>query len=142
MSFICATTNDNYRGKVRSYLAPTITVSGKANNGKSLEANLSTDKTSFVAGVLADQVPLPATSGSSPALISTSPSATSTPAKATKFILPGKTLGIFPVGLVITSVWTLLFLGTVCLGTIDRIRFREAYRRRMKRETGKDVARI
>jgi hypothetical protein len=50
------------------------------------------------------------------------------------FVMPGRNLGIFPVGLVITSVWTALFLVTIGVGTVDRVRFREAYRRRMKRE--------
>ena len=50
------------------------------------------------------------------------------------FVLPGKTLGIFPVGFVITGVWALLFVATVGAGTVDRVRFREAYRRRVKRE--------
>ncbi len=58
------------------------------------------------------------------------------------FVMPGRTLSIFPVGLIITSVWTVMFLVTVSVGTVDRVRFREAYRRRMKRELGQATRRI
>ncbi len=53
-------------------------------------------------------------------------------AAAIPFVLPGTRPGIFPTGLIITSVWTFLFVGTVGYGTFGRIRFRESYRRRIK----------
>ena len=53
---------------------------------------------------------------------------------ATPFQLPGTNLAFFPVGLVVTMVWTGSFILAVGLGTIGRIQFREQYRRRVKRE--------
>ena len=54
-------------------------------------------------------------------------------AKAVAFTLPGTTLGIFPVGLIITSVWASLFIGAVGYGTWERIQFREQFRQRKVR---------
>ena len=41
--------------------------------------------------------------------------------KAAMFTIPGKTLGIFPTGLIVTGSWAVLFIGTITLGTIGRI---------------------
>lgn len=88
-------------------------------------ANLSANGTSFVNGALA---PSPESSAGT----------TADPG----FVMPGRKLGIFPVGLIITSVWTAMFLITISVGTVDRVRFREAYRRRMKRELSLGVRTI
>ena len=58
------------------------------------------------------------------------------------FVMPGRKLGIFPVGLIITSAWTAIFLITISVGTVDRVRFRDAYRRRVKRELSLGVRTI
>lgn len=53
-------------------------------------------------------------------------------AKATPFVLPGTTLGIFPLGLIITCIWTGLFVFAVGYGTIERVQFRNHFRRRLQ----------
>ncbi|KAL8967393.1 MAG: hypothetical protein Q9183_002938 [Haloplaca sp. 2 TL-2023] len=110
--------------KVHTLLTPRIALTGTDPNGKSVTTMLSSSDASFVNGMFA----LPgvtSTSGNNDATASAA-------AKAATFVLPGRTLGIFPVGLIITSVWTMLFVATVGYGTVERIRFREAYRRRIK----------
>lgn len=52
-------------------------------------------------------------------------------AKASIFVLPGTTLGIFPIGLIVTASWALLFILTFGLGTIGRMRYRSLYRSRL-----------
>jgi hypothetical protein len=54
--------------------------------------------------------------------------------KPTPFIVPGLSIQVFPVGLIITSTWMLLFFLTVGLGTLGRIQFREQYRKEMKEQ--------
>jgi hypothetical protein len=49
---------------------------------------------------------------------------------STKFILPGTTFGIFPVGLIVTSVWMVLFCVAFGAGTLGRLRHRKVYRAR------------
>lgn len=46
------------------------------------------------------------------------------------FVLPGTTFGIFPTGLIVTSIWTLFFLATFGLGTWGRMRSRNLFRKR------------
>ena len=68
----------------------------------------------FTTGVFAGQE----ASGAAAAAPSAAAAAAS---KAAKFTIPGKTLGIFPTGLIVTGSWAVLFIGTVTLGTIGRI---------------------
>ncbi|KAL9027640.1 MAG: hypothetical protein Q9196_003868 [Gyalolechia fulgens] len=109
--------------KAQGVLVPRIALSASDKNGKVITTVLSSDEASFVNGVFADSVKT-STSAGIPA--------SSAAANAGTFVLPGRTLGIFPVGLIITGTWTLLFVVTVGYGTVERIRFREAYRRRVK----------
>jgi hypothetical protein len=49
---------------------------------------------------------------------------------SSQFILPGTTFGIFPVGLIVTTAWMLLFFLAFGLGTLGRIRHRRVFRAR------------
>ncbi|KAL8754597.1 MAG: hypothetical protein Q9199_004234 [Rusavskia elegans] len=109
--------------KLHSLLIPSIALSGTDKSGKVITTELSSNEASFVNGIFANQTKTSTSTGAS---------ASSAAAKAATFVLPGQTLGIFPTGLIITSSWTLLFVLTVGYGTMERIRFREAYRRRVK----------
>ena len=53
------------------------------------------------------------------------------------FVLPGTTLAIFPTGLLITSLWSLIGISFFTWGTIGRFQFREQYRRRKNRVIGR-----
>ena len=44
------------------------------------------------------------------------------------FTMPGKTLGIFPIGGIITGAWIILFVTAFGLGTIGRMTARKKYR--------------
>ena len=66
------------------------------------------------------------------AITATKPaSAQAAVAKASVFVLPGTTLGIFPIGLVVTGSWAVLFILTFGLGTVGRMRYRSLYRSRL-----------
>lgn len=120
----CLLTSAVYSTSARGLLMPTITLSGTTTDDKPVNTEVSSRDASFVQGAFADDQTKASSSSSGP-----NPSGT-----VTRFVLPGKTLAIFPVGFVITGVWALLFVAVVGAGTVDRIRFREAYRRRVKRE--------
>ena len=47
------------------------------------------------------------------------------------FVLPGTTFGIFPLGLIVTGAWTVLFFLAFGLGTLGRMRHRDIYRKRV-----------
>jgi hypothetical protein len=46
------------------------------------------------------------------------------------FVLPGTQILIFPIGLIITSVWLLLGVSAYGYGTIQRMSYADTYRRR------------
>lgn len=104
-----------------SLLTPMIILSGAEQDGTLVDTRLSTEDASFVNGVFAHT----GTGG-----LGTSESTAET--KGNEFTLPGTTLVGFPVGLVITSVWAVLYLMTMGYGTISRYEARESYRRRVK----------
>jgi hypothetical protein len=106
---------------MRDVLSPNLKLAGMSRDGTTLSTNISSSEAPFINGFFAKKQ------------VATEPVATdaaATTPSPTPFVLPGMTLGIFPVGLVITSVWALLFMGAVGFGTLGRIRFRDSYRRR------------
>ncbi|KAF2279297.1 uncharacterized protein EI97DRAFT_171922 [Westerdykella ornata] len=107
-------------------LIPMIELSSRSR--PDLKAGLTSQDASFVNGVFAAQGPTVTDEAAAAA------SASALVATAVPFVLPGTALAFFPVGLVITCVWTALFLLSVGLGTVGRMQFREQYRRRIKRE--------
>ncbi|KAL8711852.1 MAG: hypothetical protein Q9220_003796 [cf. Caloplaca sp. 1 TL-2023] len=113
----------NDTAKERNLLVPNIALSGTDKSGKVITTELSSSEASLVNGIFAQQTTTTTSAGAS---------ASSAAAQAAVFVLPGRSLGIFPTGLIITGSWTLLFIATVGYGTVERIRFREAYRRRVK----------
>ncbi|EXJ90682.1 hypothetical protein A1O1_03786 [Capronia coronata CBS 617.96] len=68
--------------------------------------------------------------------------ATAAIAAAAPFVLPGVTLGIFPTGLIVTCAWTLLFFLAYGFGTLGRIKYRDAYRKRKAAQAGRTGKRI
>lgn len=96
------------------------------SSGQELTTTLGSQEASFVNGIFAEQA------------ASAEPSEASVPA----FVLPGTTLAFFPVGLLVTSIWLIGFVGAVGLGTFGRIQFRDQYRRRMKNEAARSVRTI
>jgi hypothetical protein len=112
-----------------SILTPQIVLSAASpKNGAVLNATIDHDTISYVAGKFAGQANTNTTVNAA--------RASAIAAAATAFVLPGVTLGIFPIGLIITGSWTVLFVGVVGWGTVGRIRFRGHYRRRLARVTG------
>lgn len=108
-------------------LIPSIQLAADKSNGSRVTTDMtSTSMVFFVCGVFEGQ----GASGASAAVPS---AATAAAAKAAAFELPGTTLGVFPTGLIITSIWAMLFLGAVGYGTWGRIQFRAQFRQRKER---------
>ncbi len=56
--------------------------------------------------------------------------------------LPGNTLTDFPIGLIITSVWTMLLLMAMGYGTMSKIQARDEYRRRVRSRMSGGIGRL
>jgi hypothetical protein len=110
-------------------LAPQIILSSiEPKNGALVNATINSDTVSYVAGKFAG---VPSTNSTANMAV-----ASAIVKAATAFVLPGTTLGIFPIGLIVTSCWTVLFIGVVGWGTWGRVQFRGHYRRRLARAAG------
>ena len=94
-------------------LAPNVTVGAIAPDGRAIRVQLPNNEATFINGIFAK-------------------SDLFAPPPPAAFVLPGTSLGIFPTGLIITAVWSALFIAAVGYGTYTRIRFRAAYRRRSR----------
>ncbi|KAF1995323.1 hypothetical protein P154DRAFT_580983 [Amniculicola lignicola CBS 123094] len=121
---------------LKDLLIPQIQLTANSPSGAALSETLSGTEASFVNGVFAKQ----ATTTQDAAARASATAALS--GKGASYILPGTKLAFFPVGLVITCVWTGFFFLAVGLGTVGRMQFREQYRRRMKREIAQGVRTI
>jgi hypothetical protein len=60
----------------------------------------------------------------------------------TPFDIPGITLGVFPVGLIVTGAWALFFFVAVGFGTVARIQWRDEYRRAVRQQKVDNVRRL
>lgn len=126
---------DNCSAALQKVLVPTVTLTGQTSTGAAVNTSLSSDEATFVNGVFAKQL-VPTKSKVAP------PIQTLVVAKGEQFVVPGLKIMIFPIGLVITSVWTVLFVGTIAYGTVGRMQFRDQFRRRSARQQKGDLARI
>jgi hypothetical protein len=120
---------------LQKVLVPTVTLTGTDGTGATVNTSLSSDEATFVSGVFAAQVSVTKSQVQAP--IQTLVVQSDAP-----FVVPGLNILIVPIGLIITSIWTVLFLGTIAYGTVGRMQFREQYRRRSARAEKGDLARI
>jgi hypothetical protein len=120
---------------LQKVLVPTVTLTGTDGTGAQVNTSLSSDEATFVSGVFAAQVTVTKSQVVPP--IQTLVVASDAP-----FVVPGLNILIVPIGLIITSIWTVLFVGTIAYGTVGRMQFREQYRRRAARAEKGDLARI
>lgn len=116
-------TSDMSSSTLERLLVPKITLTGTDTTGTKVNATLAEGEATFVSGVFAQPIIASKTAVQPP--IQTLVVASDAP-----FVVPGLNILIFPIGGIITGVWTVLFIGTIAYGTIGRIQFRDQYRRR------------
>jgi H+/gluconate symporter-like permease len=97
---------------------------GLTSDGTTVTTSLTGSEGNFVNGVFA-KAATTVTKAAVPQPLQTLVVASGEP-----FVLPGTHILIAPIGAIITGVWAALFLATVGYGTVERIRFRDEYRRR------------
>ncbi|KAI9649765.1 hypothetical protein NHQ30_002346 [Ciborinia camelliae] len=121
---------------LEALLTPKVTLTGKDNSGRTVNAILNTKQASFVNGELSTQA-----SGVTKTVVEP-PLQTLVVASDAPFVVPGLKIFIFPIGGVITGVWAILFIATLSYGTIGRMQFRDQFRSRIARATKGDISRI
>jgi len=116
-------------------LTPTVTLTGQEPTGQTVNTTLSSDEATFVSGIFAEP-------GIGTKAQVAPPMQTLVVAPGAPFVVPGLNILIYPVGGIITGIWTVLFIATLAYGTIGRMQFREQYRRRSARANETNTARI
>ena len=133
----------HFSATLEQVLLPTVTLTGTATDGTSVNTTLSSSEASYVYGVFAqgdgDAVVVPVSkTEAGEAAIQTLVVASDEP-----FVLPGTHILLSPpIGAIITGIWAVLFISTVGYGTYGRIQFRDQFRRRSARATKGDMPRI
>lgn len=118
---------------------PIVTLKATNGNGKTVSTNVSSNEAAFVTGVFSDAVVM---SNLLLAQLAVDDQVAGLKNGTVAFVLPGIQLMIFPIGLIITSVWLLLGLIAYGAGTYARYNFREAHRRRTAVVAKGNVARF
>lgn len=106
---------------------PVITLKGTNGAGKSVSTNVSSNEAAFVMGAFTQKT----MSNFSMAQQLVAEDMAGLKNGTIPFVLPGVQILIFPVGLIITSIWLVIGLVAYGLGTWARWNFREAHRKRM-----------
>lgn len=115
-------------GQVQALVMPIVTLKATNGDGKSVSTVVSSNEAAFVAGEFSKDDVM---SNYRMAELAVEAELEALKNGTVAFVLPGIQLMIFPIGLVITSVWLVLGLAAYGMGTYARYNFREAHRRRM-----------
>jgi len=118
---------------------PVLTLSGINAQGRQVSTNVSSNEAAFVTGIFSQEIVM---SAFRLAELAVEDEVARMRNGTSAFVLPGVQIMIFPIGLIITSIWTVVGVGAYAMGTYARYNFREHYRRRMQRLEKGTVARI
>lgn len=116
---------------------PIVTLSGTNAQGQRVSTNVSSNEAAFVMGVFSQDIVM---SSFRLAEVAVEAEVARLKNGTTAFVLPGVQIMIFPIGLIITGLWTVIFCVAYGMGTYDRYHFREAYKARMARAEKAGVA--
>jgi len=118
---------------LQAILVPIITLAGVTPAGQAINTTLSPTEATFVTGVFSGQTKniTDATAAEAATIVANVP-----------FVVPGTKILIFPIGAIITGAWTVIGMTVVMYGTIQRMGFRDSYRRRLARAEKGGVATI
>lgn len=113
--------------KIEPLIMPIFTLRATDSTGQTVATNVSSNEAAFVHGIFAKEVVM---SPFNMALLAQQNTTDELKAGRVAFVLPGVNLLIFPIGLVVTSFWTMVGVGAYAFGTYERYNYRESYRRR------------
>ncbi|KAK3903381.1 hypothetical protein C8A05DRAFT_32880 [Staphylotrichum tortipilum] len=125
--------------QLQALVMPVVTLKATNANGQIVTTNVSSNEAAFVVGVFSKDVVM---SNFRMAELAVEAEIERLTNGTVAFVLPGVQLMIFPIGLIITSVWLVLGIGAYGMGTYARYNFREAHKRRMAVAQKGGMARI
>ncbi|CEI62875.1 hypothetical protein FVEN_g554 [Fusarium venenatum] len=113
--------------ELESHLMPILTLTARNSSGAMIRTNVSVNEAAFLTGVFSQDVVL-GDFAMAQAAVDEQIAALNNGTVA--FILPGVELMVFPIGLIITSIWLLAFVIAVGFGTYERYNYALMYQRR------------
>ncbi|KAI9172528.1 hypothetical protein HJFPF1_02030 [Paramyrothecium foliicola] len=111
---------------------PVLTLSAQNASGARVTTTVSLNEAVFLTGVFSNEI-IVSDFGAAKASVDNSRAQLTSGQIA--FVLPGTQIMIFPIGLIITSVWLLLGVSAYGYGTIQRMSYAESYKRRTNGST-------
>ncbi|KAK8052219.1 hypothetical protein PG993_003604 [Apiospora rasikravindrae] len=117
-------------GVLEALVLPQVTLSATNAGGASVSTNVSSNEAAFVNGIFSKEVIM---SDIARAQLAVNDMVAGLQNGTVAFILPGVELLIFPIGLIITSVWMVVGFAAYGLGTFERINHRHTFRTRKLR---------
>ncbi|KAI1206043.1 uncharacterized protein F4807DRAFT_243433 [Annulohypoxylon truncatum] len=118
-------------GVLEALVMPTVTLTGKSPTGQQVSTNVSSNEAAFVNGVFANTVVM---SDVSLASLAVDDEVAGLHNGTVAFVLPGVNILIFPVGLILTSIWLVVGVAFYAFGTYERYNYRDMYRSRKARD--------
>lgn len=125
--------------QLQALVMPVVTLKAVDGNGQTVSTTVSSNEAAFVAGVFSQEVVM---STFRLAELAVEEEVARLKNGTTAFVLPGVQVLIFPIGLIITSLWLVIGVTAYAAGTYARYNFRESHRRMMARVEKGKVARI
>ena len=121
---------NNCRAEIEPLVMPVLTLTAEDQTGQKVATNVSSNEAVFVTGVFSQEVVMSDFARASAAVEDVMALMQN---GTVAFVMPGVQIMIYPIGLIITGSWLALGVLAYGIGTYDRIRFRESYRRRSAR---------
>lgn len=116
--------------ELQALVMPVLTLSATNGQGRQVSTNVSSNEAAFVTGVFSQEIVM---SAFRLAELAVEDEIARMRNGTTAFVLPGVQIMIFPIGLIITSLWMVIGIGAYAMGTYNRYNFRENYKRRIQR---------
>jgi len=116
---------------------PVLTLSAVNGTGQTIATNVSSNEAAFVAGEFSKEVFMSEFALASQAVEQITLQMQADPAEPSSvaFVLPGVSIMIFPIGLIVTGVWFVVGLVVIGYGYYERMSYRDQFRRR-RAQTG------
>lgn len=108
-------------------IMPTLTLTAKNSSGSTIKTTVSVNEAAFLTGVFSSEVVM---SDFAAAQAAVDDQLAGLNNGTVAFVLPGVQILVFPIGLIITSIWLLIGVVVVGFGTYERWNYAEMYRRR------------
>ncbi|KAJ4257507.1 hypothetical protein NW762_008631 [Fusarium torreyae] len=113
--------------ELECHIMPTLTLTAKNSTGSTIRTNVSINEAAFLTGVFSKDVVM---SDFALAQAAVDEQLQGLSNGTVAFVLPGVQLMVFPIGLIMMSIWILIFFAAVGFGTYERYNYAMMYKRR------------